>query len=201
MQNFEEKYIIVGCGGHARSIADVILYNDYNADIIFLDKNARHNEKILGFPVVSSYDITNEKVIVGLGDNLKRKELSLMYYDNLSNVISKTAYIGKSVQLGKGIFIAHNAHVGVMSKIEDFSIINTGASIDHECFLEKASFIAPNATLCGKVMVGENSFIGAGATVIPEIKICKNSTIGAEAVIIRNITEEGTYVGNPAEKI
>ncbi len=112
-----------------------------------------------------------------MGDNLKRKELSLKYYDNLSNVISKTAYIGKSVQLGKGIFIAHNAHVGVMSKIEDFSIINTGASIDHECFLEKASFIAPNATLCGKVMVGENSFIGAGATVIPEIKICKNSTI------------------------
>ena len=198
MQN---KWIIIGCGGHARSIADVILDNDQYADIVFLDKNAKSNEKLFGFPIVAHYNIKNEKVIVGIGDNLKRKELSIKYYENLSNVISKRAYIAKSVKMGKGIFVAHNAHIGALSQINNFVVVNTSASVDHECILGTASFIAPNSTLCGKVKLGENVLLGAGATVIPQIEICANSKIGAGTTIIKSIYVEGTYVGNSTRRI
>lgn len=198
MQN---KWVIIGCGGHARSIADVILDNDKNANIIFLDKNAKKNEELLGFPINTHYDVTNENVIVGIGDNLKRKELSIKYYNNLSNVISKRAYIAKSVKLGKGIFVAHHAHIGVLSQISDFAIINTSANIDHECFIGTASFIAPNSTLCGNVKLGENVLLGAGATVIPQIEICTNSKIGAGATVVKNIYSEGTYIGDSIRRI
>lgn len=196
----KNKWIIIGCGGHAKSIADVLLYNDEKVDIIFLDKNAKKNEKILGFKVVSDYKITNEKIIVGLGDNKKRKDLSLKYYNNLSNVISKKSYVAKSVKLGKGVFVAHNAHIGVLSRIDDFTVVNTGANIDHECILERNSFIAPNATLCGKVHLSENVFLGACATILPNIKICANSIIGAGTIVIDNINKSGTYVGNPMQQ-
>jgi len=197
----QDRWIIIGCGGHARSIADVIIFNDENADIIFLDEKARPNEKLLGYPVVAAYNITEEKVIVGLGDNLKRKELSKRYYNNLANVVSKNAYVSKYAKLGKGVFIAHKAHVGVLSEVNDFAIVNTGADVDHECFLGEASFIGPNSALCGKVSIGENTFLGAGVTVIPEIKIGKDITIGAGALVNKNINDCGTYVGVPAEQI
>lgn len=200
MQKNNEKYIIFGCGGHARSIADVILCNDKDTDIIFLDENAKKDENILGFPVVNTYNIKDEKVIVGIGNNLKRKELSKKYYNNLVNVVSKNAYIGKEVKMGRGIFIAHNAHVGILSEINDFAIVNTCASIDHECILKEGSFVAPNATLCGKVKVGKSSFIGANATIIDGIEIADNVTIGAGSVVIKDIIKSGTYIGIPAKQ-
>lgn len=37
----QNNWVIIGCGGHARSIADVILHNDKNANVVFLDKTAK----------------------------------------------------------------------------------------------------------------------------------------------------------------
>ncbi|MCF0112187.1 MAG: acetyltransferase, partial [Erysipelotrichaceae bacterium] len=49
--------------------------------------------------------------------------------------------------------------------------------------------------------IGSMTWIGAGATVSNKISICSNCMIGAGAVVVKNITEEGTYVGVPAKKI
>lgn len=185
----KNRIVIIGCGGHAKSILDVILFNDNNADIIFVDKNAGENETILGFPVLNDYNITDEKVIVGIGDNKKRRELSEKYYDNLTTIISKNAYIGHAVKIGKGVFIAHHVHVGILTIVDDFCIVNTSASVDHECHLCTCSFIGPNATLCGKVKVNENCFIGAGATIVPNITIKADSFIKANS-LVKNIKGE-----------
>lgn len=193
-----DKWVIVGCGGHARSVADVILYNTPEAKIIFLDKNAQENETVLGFPALKMFEITTEKVIVGVGDNKKRKELSQKYYSNLASVISKNAYIGKDATIGKGVFVAHRAHIGVLSTVGDFSIINTGALIDHECSIAKASFIGPNATLCGNVKIDENVFIGAGTTIKDNIYINSDIVVGAGSCVVKNLEKRGTYIGCPA---
>ena len=185
------KYVIIGCGGHAKSILDVILFNEPAADVVFLDKNAKENEKILNYPVVKDYNIKEEKVIIGIGDNVKRRNLSEKYYNNLTSVISKTAYIGKDVKIGKGVFIAHNAYVGIFSEIGDFSVVNTGAIVEHECKLEKCVFIGPNSTICGKANVGANTFIGADTTILPRINICSDVTIGAKSLVAKEIQSGG----------
>lgn len=196
------RIVIIGCGGHARSVLDVIIHNNPNADVIFLDENATENEKILDYPVVKNYEITDEQVIVAIGDNEKRLELCQKYYDNLVSVISARAYTGKGVKIGKGVFIAHNAHVGILCKIGDFAIINTCASVDHECKIGKNTFIGPNATICGKVTINDHVFIGAGVTIIPDIKIAGKTSIGAGSVVVKDIEEEqsGLYIGIPATK-
>ena len=48
----ENKICIIGCGGHARSVADVILNNDPSVQLIFADGNAHNGETIFGYPVV-----------------------------------------------------------------------------------------------------------------------------------------------------
>ena len=196
-----DKWVIIGCGGHARSIADVIVYNDEKADIVFLDEKAQKEETIFGFPVVHDFDVSNERVIVGIGDNLKRIEMSLKYYNNLCNVVSKNAYVSKFARLGRGIFIAHQAHVGVLTSVDDFVVINTAASVDHDCQLKIGSFVGPHATLCGKVMIGKRSFVGGAAVVRDGISVESEITVGAGAVVIKNLIEKGKYVGIPAHKI
>ena len=42
----EDRLRIIGCGGHARSIADVAVSNDPTIQIVFYDKNAEIDEKI-----------------------------------------------------------------------------------------------------------------------------------------------------------
>ena len=80
-------------------------------------------------------------------------------------------------------------------------IINTGASVDHECVIEDYVHISPHSTLCGNVSVGAGSWIGAGTTVIPGVKIGKWSVIGAGSVVTKDIPDRVLAVGNRCEII
>ena len=45
--------------------------------------------------------------------------------------------------------------------------------------------------------IGNRVSIGSNATLLP-VQICDDVVIGAGAVVTKDITEVGTYVGNPA---
>lgn len=196
----KNKLVIIGCGGHARSVADVYLFNNPDAEIIFVDDSARDEEIILGCPVVKDYSFNGENVFVAIGECQKRaKEISK--YSYIEKIISSNAYLGKDVEFAQGVFVAHKAHIGVGSKIGEGTIINTSASIDHEVEIGKYCHIAPSSTICGRSKIGDIVFVGAGATIIDKISICDDVIIGAGAVVVQNIEESGTYVGNPARKI
>ena len=84
-------------------------------------------------------------------------------------------------------------------KIGRQCIINTKASIDHECIIEDGCEVAPGATLCGVVRMHRNSWVCSGATVLPRVSIGKNSVIGAGSVVINDIEDNKTVVGVPAK--
>ena len=80
-------------------------------------------------------------------------------------------------------------------------IINTGASVDHDCKVEDFAHISVGAHVAGTCCIGKRTWIGAGAVVSNNVNICGDCLIGAGAVVIRNMEESGTYVGCPARKI
>ena len=94
-----------------------------------------------------------------------------------------------------------NAVINSSAKIGKHCIINTGAIIEHDNIIEDFVHVSPNATLCGTVKVGEETHIGAGTTVKNNINICKKCTVGAGAVVVKDIEEEGKYIGIPVKKI
>lgn len=196
----QSRLVIFGCGGHGKAVLDVVLHNGDFSDIVFVDHNAKDSEDILGFPILKEYSVNDEKVFIAVGDNAKRTALCEKYYENLTSVVSNNAYIGRNVKIGKGVFIGHHAHVGILSVVEDFVIVNTSASADHECRLKRGCFIAPNSTLCGKVTVGELSFVGAGSVVKEKIQIGTKVIVGGGAVVVKNLEQEGIYFGIPAKK-
>ena len=196
----KKQLVIFGCGGHSRSVADVALaaYSDH--ELIFVDEEAKEGELILGFPCVNKYPVEITKIFIAIGDNAKRRTLCEKHYTNLINIISPRAYIGREVELGRGVFVAHDAHIGVLSKISDFAVINTGAKIDHECKTGIAATMAPGAIMCGRASIGNETWIGAGALVREKVSVAPNVVVGMGAVVVKDITESGIYVGCPTRK-
>jgi len=200
------KILIFGCGGHARSVVNVIREIHGLENVMLVDENAKEKEVILGCKTECKYNLDEQDAfIVAIGENNNRK----IIYENLRekhkghciSIISTHANIGMDAEVGYGTFIAQDVHIGSQAQIGDNTIINTGSVIEHEVIIGNHSHIAPHATVCGRSKIGNNVFCGAGSTVIDKINICDDVIIGAGAVVINDITESGTYTGVPAKKM
>ena len=87
------------------------------------------------------------------------------------------------------------------SEIGDLAIINTGATVDHDCRVSEGVHIAPQCAIAGTVVIGRMSFLGIGTRVIPGVGIGSNVTVGAGGVVIGDIPDNVTAVGVPARII
>lgn len=195
--------LIVGAGGHARSVADVALQTGYK-DLIFWDKNARKNEKIFNFTVINDIEILNnsQNIILAIGNNEERERIfSSLNKMNIVNIISSLSYLGRELSIKNGNFISHGSYLGSLSNIGNNNIINTHCVIEHECIIGNNNHISINSTIAGRCKIENNVFIGAGSVIKDGVNICSNVIIGAGSVVVKDITESGTYVGIPVKKI
>lgn len=112
-----------------------------------------------------------------------------------------TAFIADSVKIGNGSQILANSTVCVETTLGRGCIINTGATVDHECRLDDGVHICPGANLAGCIEVQRYCMIGTGAVVLPRLKIGEGAIVGAGAVVIEDIPPYTVVVGNPARVI
>ncbi|HAL92152.1 MAG TPA: acetyltransferase [Verrucomicrobia bacterium] len=196
-------YYLFGCGGHGRSIAEIVLSNDPAVDIVFVDRMARPGEKVLGFPVWPNVDLPVEcRVLATVGDNEERKKIfEALPREKLEPLISIRAHLGHQCIIGRGSSVGVGGYVGPEAVVGDNTILNTGCIVEHEVVVGSHNHIAPHVTICGRTRIGDLVMIGAGATVIDGIRIVSNVIVGAGATVVRDITEPGVYVGTPAVRI
>lgn len=194
-----QEFVLKGCGGHARSVADAILSDNSHATIIFVDKNAREGEIIMGFPVKKKCEHEVSGFIPAIGDcACRKKECENI---RIESYISTKAHIGREAKIGEGCFIGVAAHLGPEATVGKGTIVNTNAVVEHNVKIGEFCHIAPNATICGGCSLGDIVLIGAGSVLKPNVQICSEVTIGAGSVVIKNITEPGTYVGVPVKRV
>ena len=91
--------------------------------------------------------------------------------------------------------------VNTQSKIDDFCILNTKSTLDHECKMRKFSSLGPGTNIGGNVRIGECTAISLGAKVIENIDIGKHTVVGAGSLIIRNVGDFKIAFGIPAKVI
>lgn len=162
--------IIIGKGGHARAIQYLWSTAQWgNINIKCFD----------WFPGDNQWALRNEMYIIGIGDNAIRKEISkyLHGYTNLWYGEHFTDDVGEGTVFMPGSIIMPGCRIG------KHCIINTRASVDHDCILENYVSIAPGATICGGVHIGEGASIGAGAVVVQGVTIKPWEKIPAGAVV------------------
>lgn len=59
----------------------------------------------------------------------------------------------------------------------------------------------PGAIVSGNVTIGNSVYMGTNSTIKEKINITNNVTIGLNSGVIKDINQEGIYVGTPAKKI
>ncbi len=204
------KIYIIGAGGHARPIMEVLNEKYKNIDKEIYDINFKKNkkEKILGAKVVGSFEkFLKEKkndTFLAIGDNnLRSKIYNILKKKKIKtpNLISKDATVSKYLKIGIGNFINKKVLIGAETVIGNNNIINSGSLIEHQVKLGSDSHVGPKAIIGGHVKIGNNVLIGLGAKILNNIKICNNCIIGAGSVVIKSINKPGTYVGIPVKKI
>ena len=206
-----KNVVIIGAGGHAKVIADII---DKSKDIVigFLDDNKTKGDIIVKeeqYKVIGRIDDCRKiqlespeiEFVIAIGNNKVRKQIAERY-ENLKfyTAIHPSSQIALDVEIGEGTVVMANTSINTSVKIGKHCIINTGTIIEHDNILKDYVHISPNATLCGTVEIGGLTHVGAGATIRNNIKICDNCVVGAGSVVVKDIKQYGTYIGVPAMK-
>lgn len=170
-----EKIVLVGFGGHAKSVADCIEREGKYTIVGYTDIEEHVSKyKYLGTDDVlqTVFDDGVKYAAVGIG-YMGNGDLRNRLYDMLKAIGYKlpviadpSAIVAESAQVGEGSFVGKNAVINAEAVVGKMTIINTMALVEHECVVGDFSHVAVAAVLCGQVKVGEAAFIGANATVI-----------------------------------
>ena len=197
------RLIIIGASGHGKVVADIARLVGYE-EIVFLDNNYAI-KKCVGYPVMGPDTMTKElegDIFVAIGNSGFRKKLMDRDSDRMfPTLIHPDAVIAKGSVVGEGSVIMAGVVINPDVKVGKSAIINTSSSVDHDCIIGDYCHISVGTHLSGAVCVGDNCWIGAGAIVSNNVNVCSDVIIGAGAVVIKDIQEEGTYIGVPAKKM
>lgn len=205
--------LLIGSSGHSKVVIDI--FCKMGVDILgLIDSFRQAGEQTLGFPVLGGEadipGILTEnpdlQLFVAIGDNWARQQVSSRIVANNPNVrfasaIHPGAEIGLDVEIGQGVAIMAGVTINSSTKIEDFCIINTRASVDHDNQIGKFSSLAPGVCTGGHVKIGSNTAVGIGAIVKNQINIGSDSVIGAGSVVVKDIEDQMVAYGVPARHI
>jgi sugar O-acyltransferase (sialic acid O-acetyltransferase NeuD family) len=208
----KKSIILIGAGGHCRSVIDVIeCIKEFDIKgLIDVTKNV--GKKVFGYPIIGSDDQLpgivkdNMLCLVTIGqDKLPDVRVRLFNHliglgANFASIISPLARVSPYASIGKGTIVLHHALVNAGTRIGDNCIINSGSLIEHDCRIEDHVHISTAAVVNGNVKVGKKSFIGSNSVLRQGIQIGENSVIGAGAVVVKSFGNNLTVVGNPAKE-
>lgn len=193
---------LYGASGHAKVIIDILQECGEYVGKLFDDNPAVKQLSGHNVDVYSTSGLDNSKVIVSIGDNATRKKI-VEKIDNrhYGIAVHPFASVSAKCRIEEGTVVMAGVCINSDSVIGKHCIVNTNASVDHDCRIADFVHISPGSVLCGNVNVGEGTLIGAGSVVIPGVKIGRWCTIGAGSVVISDIPDHSVAVGNPCRVI
>lgn len=209
----KKPVILLGAGGHAKVLLDILL--EQNVEIIGIaEKDGTDTPAgLYGVPVVGSdsdverYSPDTIELVNGIG-SIGSTVLRHRIYEKFKQqgycfrqVVHSMAIVSRRAELGEGVQVMAGAVINIGTRVGENSIINTRASVDHDCVIGAHVHIAPGVALSGGVSVGDGSHIGTGAAVVQGVEIGANAIVGAGAAVLNKVYDGRMVCGVPANEI
>ncbi|NUU74818.1 acetyltransferase [Paenibacillus xylanilyticus] len=205
------KILLIGGGGHCKSVLDSLLYYDNISEIGIIDQKQNVGKEIIGISIIGcDKDIPRlftkgyNEAFVTLGNSKQRS----MFFQTISKIgfempiiTDKSAIVSENVKLGSGSFIGKRAIVNAGSCIGKGAIVNSGAIVEHDCIIGDFAHVSPGTVLCGGVEIGEDTHVGANSVIRQQLKIGSGTTIGMGSVVVENIRNNVVAYGNPCKVV
>jgi sugar O-acyltransferase (sialic acid O-acetyltransferase NeuD family) len=204
---------MVGSGGHARALQELLLeaghelagYVAPTAEGVLLSLSSEAGG-LQHCTDEQALELNPESVLLinGIGSS-SDLSLRVAVFEkfkaagfNFLQVSAQTAHVSNSASLTEGVQVMQLAVVHSDAKIDDNTIVNTGAIVEHHNVIGAHCHIAIGAVLAGNVTVGDRTHIGANSTILQGVTIGSNCIIGAGAVVLNDVSDGHVAVGVPA---
>lgn len=204
------RIVIVCAGGQGAVVADILQSaRDAGSDAVpvgFVDDTpGLAGTAVLGLnvlaPISELGDIDHDAVIVALGDNQARREMTerlLASGERLATAIHPRACIAPSASIGEGSMISAGAIVTPRAAIGRGVILNTSASVDHDSIVGDFAHVSAGAAVGARCHIGAEALIAIGATVASMMTVGARTIIGSGAVVVAHIPAGVVAFGVPA---
>lgn len=208
----DKRILLLGGGGHCRSVLDSVISMGCYEKIGIIDNDA--SASALGIDVIGTDDDLEALfrdgwkeafITVGsIGSTSVRRRLYRLVKDigfAVPAIADPSAGIAGGVSLGEGVFVGKHAVVNTGSTVGCCAILNTASVIEHDCVIGDFAHISPGTVLCGQVSVGADTHVGAGTVVRQGITIGSRTLVGIGSAVVKNIPEDSKAYGNPCRVV
>ena len=204
----KDKLLIIGASGHGKVVADIALKMNRWKGIAFLDDD-ESLEACMGLEVIGkTADFIKYKdevdFFIAIGNNTTREKIQEKLEAegvSIPILVHPNAVVGEQVEFGVGTVVMAGVVINCCSEIGKGCILNTGATIDHDNYIEDYVHISPGVHTAGTVKIGKGTWLGVGSVISNNLNITSGCKVGAGAVVVKDITESGIYVGVPVRRV
>ena len=195
-----KRLLIVGAGGHGRSVAEAVLAAGKYELVGFVDDAAPALQQVWALPVFgTTADLTRyreyaDAAIVALGNNRLREALQHTLYAagfELATVVHPQALVSPRAVIGEGGAIMAGAIVGTGAQLGAGVIVNCGAVIDHDGRVDDFGHLGVNAAMAGGSVLGRSAWMQAGSALGYGALVESGRVLGPGEVVNRTINSNG----------
>jgi sugar O-acyltransferase (sialic acid O-acetyltransferase NeuD family) len=198
-----KKIAIVGAGGNARELADMLrALPEFQVLGFLADTRGQYDSPLLGdFSWLASNEV--DALAMGIGDPASRLRVGQLLGSRYPNaewpvIVHPTAYVGSGVKLARGVAICVGAIATTNIEVGEFAQLNFGCTVGHETRIGPGCLINPGANISGGVELGCSVMVGTGSQILQYVKVGDGARIGAGAVVTSDVPPGVTAVGVPA---
>jgi sugar O-acyltransferase (sialic acid O-acetyltransferase NeuD family) len=208
----EPRVFLVGAGGHGSVLADALRISGVRiagiVDPAYAPGSALLGTEVLGDDGwLDAQRGSSAMLVNGFGAQPGQQIRERLYAQRRQQgftflaVRHPSAVVGDKVSLWEGSQVMAGTVLQCRAVIGENVVVNTRASVDHDCVVGDHAFIGPGAILCGGVQVSDGAFIGAGATLLTGVRIGARAVVGAGSVVVRDVLAGEWVIGNPATRL
>jgi acetyltransferase EpsM len=212
--NAPTPLIVVGGGGHARSVLDAALAQPHRWQVLgFVDQApCSETATLLGVPRFGNdsdaiaHAATNPDTHVVLavgnvGSSAVRRSIAARYGAVAwATIVHPAAVVAETAQLAPGSVVLAGGIVNAGAMVGAHAIVNTGAIIEHDVQVGAFAHLGPGAVVGGGARIGDDAFLGLGSRVRDHVRIGAAADIAMGSVVTADVAAGDRVWGVPARK-
>ncbi|HEX8269216.1 MAG TPA: acetyltransferase [Flavobacterium sp.] len=206
-----KNLLIIGARGFGREVySHALECAGYNSEYIikgFLDDKADALDGFNGYPPilcsVENYEIVQDDIFVcALGSVAYKRlytEMILERGGEFATLIHPSVLRNANVKIGKGVMVGKDVTLSNDTVIGDYVTIHGYAAVGHDAEIGSWCNVGAYCFMGGFSKLEEEVTLNVRSTILPRITVRKGATVGAASLVLRNVKENTTVFGVPAQ--
>ena len=197
--------VVLGDGGHAASVAEAAESAGFTvAGFIETAAEPAAMERLISR--IGELDFKSTALAIGVGTNFARAAIHVAVSSefpgaSFPSIVHQTAWLSPSAEIADGVTLLAHSSVGPNASLGLGSLVNTGASLDHDGELGDFASLGPGARTGGNVAVGRRTMIGLQAGILQGRTVGEDSVVGAQSLVLEDIPALSVGIGSPCRVV